>query len=106
MSVRRLIICMGAVVAVSIVNVYHHALCVKHGYEIGSVQADCAELRVSIADLEGQVAMLASPARLRSENERMQLALVDPGDWREAERAVAYADAADHGAVEMELLGR
>jgi hypothetical protein len=92
MTVRRLIICMVAVVAVSIVNIYHHALCVKHGYELGRIQAQSAELKISIADLEGQVAMLANPARLRQENERMQLALVAPGDWRESERAVAYAE--------------
>jgi len=91
MTVRRVIICMVAVVVVSIVNIYHHALCVKHGYELGSVQARSAELKVEIASLEGRVAMLAAPARLRAENERMQIALVDPGDWRDGGRGAAYA---------------
>jgi cell division protein FtsL len=94
MTVRRLIICMVAVVAISIVNVYHHALSVKHGYRLGRLQAESARLKVSIANLEGEVAMLSSPARLRMENERMQLALVDPGNWREPETAVAYAEVA------------
>ncbi len=92
MTVRRLIICMAAVVAISIVNIYHHALSVKYGYELGALQAENASLKVSIADLEGRVAELSSPARLRAENERMQIALVDPGNWRRAERAVASAD--------------
>lgn len=104
MTVRRLVICMVAVVAISIVNVYHHALSVKHGYRLGRVQAESARLKVSIANLEGKVAMLSSPARLRLENDRMQLSLVDPGNWREAERAVAYAEVA--GRARRDLLNR
>ncbi|MHC4711647.1 MAG: hypothetical protein ACYTAN_00065 [Planctomycetota bacterium] len=95
MTVRRLIICMSAVVAVCIVNICHHALCVKQGYELGRVQAESARLKVAVATLEGNVAMLAHPARLRAENERMQLALVDPGNWRDADRALAMAEFAE-----------
>jgi len=97
MTVRRVIICMAAVVAISIVNIYHHALSVKYGYELGRVQAESAELKISLASLEGKIAMLSSPQRLRVQNDRMQLALVDPGDWRDGGRAVAWADLAQGG---------
>lgn len=95
MTVRRVIICMTVVVAISIVNIYHHALSVKYGYDLGKVQAESTRLEVSIATLEGEIAMLASPARLRAQNESMQLALVDPGGWRESERAFAWAQLAE-----------
>ena len=95
MTVRRFIICISAVVAVCIVNIYHHALYVKQGYELGRVQAESARLKTSIASLQGNVAMLAHPSRLRAENERMQLALMDPGGWREADRALAMAQAGE-----------
>ena len=72
MSVRRLVVCMLAVVAIAIVNIYYHALCVHFGYELGRLQAIGARLRVSINALEGRVTMLASPARLKSENERLK----------------------------------
>ena len=94
MTAGRVIICMAVMVSISIVNIYHHALSVKHGYELGEVQAESARMKVSIASLEGRVAMLAAPKRLRAENERMQLALVDPGNWRDSGRAVIYASAA------------
>lgn len=92
MSIRRLVIVIVAVVAVSIVNIYHHALSVKYGYELSSVQRENSTLRVSIASLEGKVTQLASPSRLRAENERMQLSLVAPGQWRQTERAIAMAE--------------
>lgn len=95
MTVRRVIICMAVVVAISIVNIYHHALSVKYGYDLGKVQAESTRLKVSIATLEGEIAMLANPARLRAQNKSMQLALVDPGDWRDSERAFAWAQLAE-----------
>lgn len=95
MTVRRLIICMVAVVGISIVNIYHHALTVKYGYQLGRVQAESAHVKVSIATVEGRVAELSSPSRLRAENERMQLSLVDPGNWRRAERALASVELAE-----------
>jgi hypothetical protein len=95
MTVRRCLICMSLVVAVCIINIYYHALYVKQGYELGRIQAESARLKTSIASLQGEVAMLAHPARLRAENERMQLALMEPGDWREADRALAMAQVAE-----------
>jgi len=82
---------MLAVVAVAIVNIYYHALSVQYGYELGRLQAKSTRLRVSIAALEGRVTMLASPARLKSENERLQLGLVGPSNWGQAPTAVAAA---------------
>ncbi len=92
MTVRRVIICMAAVVAISIVSIYHHASSVKYGYEMGRIRTQDTALRASIASLEGRVAMLASHHNLRAQNERMQLALVNPGDWREGARAIAWAE--------------
>jgi len=91
MTLRRLVVLIVAVVAICIVNVYHHALAVKYGYEIGRLQATNAQMQNSIAVLEGRVAMLGSPSRLRGENDRLQLGLVSPSRWHEAPTAVALA---------------
>jgi len=91
MTVRRLVVCLLAVVAISIVSVYYHALAVQAGYELARTEAKCARLRVSISSLEGTVTMLASPSRLRAENERLQLGLVGPSKWQQAPTALASA---------------
>jgi hypothetical protein len=82
-------------VAISLVSVYHHAQAVRYGYRLGRLQADSARLRQSLASLEGRVTMLASPSRLRSENDRLQLGLVAPSSWRDTEPAIALARAAE-----------
>ena len=89
MTLRRFVICMVAVVVISIVNIYHHALTVKCGYELSRVQNSSAELRVSIANTEGRVAMLEAPSRLRQENAHMQLSLVGPGSMRQPSPVMA-----------------
>jgi hypothetical protein len=89
MRVRRILVCILAIVAIAIVNIYHQALAVQYGYELGRLQTKSAQLRVSIAALEGRVTMLASPSRLKAENDRLQLGLVAPSKWQQPPTAVA-----------------
>lgn len=89
MKVRRLLFCILAIVAIAIVNIYYQALSVQYGYELGRLQAKSARLRVSIASLEGNVTMLASPGRLKAENDRLQLGLVAPSRWQQPATALA-----------------
>lgn len=95
MTVRRLVVCVAVMVSVSLVSIYHHAQAVRYGYQLGRLQADSARLRQSLASLEGRVTMLASPVRLRAENDRLQLGLVAPSNWRDAQSAVALARASE-----------
>ncbi len=91
MTVRRLLTCMAVVVAICLVNVYHHAQVVRYGYQLGRLQEQNSRLAVSLASLEGRVTALASPTRLRGENERQQLGLVGPSQWQDQRSAVAFA---------------
>ncbi len=92
MTVRRFVVCMLAVAAIAIVSVYYHALAIQSGYQLARTEEKCARLRVSIAALEGSVTMLASPNRLRAENDRLQLGLVGPSKWQQAPTALASAE--------------
>ncbi len=92
MTVRRLVVCILAVVAIAIVSIYHHALAVKYGYELARLEKQSSELRVSIATLEGRITTLASPARLKIENDKLQLGLVGPSNWQQPPTAVASVD--------------
>ena len=98
MRVRRILFCILAIVSIAIVNIYYQALAVQHGYELGRLQTKSARLRVSIASLEGRVTMLASPSRLKAENDRLQLGLVAPSKWQQP--ATALASAGRSGASE------
>jgi len=91
MSTRRFIVLTLAAVVIAIVMIFNHARSVQYGYELSLLQEKNARLRVSIAQLEGSVTMLASPSRLRAENDRLQLGLVGPSRWREPATAVATA---------------
>ena len=91
MTVSRFVFCLVAIVAISLMNVYYRAQAVHDGYQLGRVQKESADLRVKISYLEGKVSALASPARLRAENERLQLGLVAPSGWQTEPTAVADA---------------
>lgn len=91
MTMRRLVVCLLVVVAIAIVGIYHNALVTKSGYELGRLQAQNSRLKISLAALEGRVTQLASPSRLRGQNDRMQLGLVGPSNWQEAPALPAYA---------------
>lgn len=91
MRISRFVVCILAIAAIAIVNIYHQALAVQYGYELGRLQAKSAQLRVSIAALEGRVTMLAGPSRLKAENEKLQLGLVGPSKWQQPATAVATA---------------
>ena len=91
MKVRRFFMCILAIVAIAILNIYYQSLAVQYGYELGRLQTRSSQLRVSINSLEGKVTMLAGPVRLKAENDRLQLGLVVPSKWQQPATALATA---------------